>query len=308
MSDKWTLEDIPNLSGKVIIVTGANSGIGFEAAKQFAIKGAEIVLACRKIEKATKAYDKIKRRVPDVKLRIIQLDLASLRSVQQFSEEFRKIYSRLDVLVHNAGIMAAPYQKTEDGFESHFGVNHLGHFALTGHLFDLLTSTPMARVVNVSSNGHIYVKKMDFERLLYKDRKNYKEMDAYGYSKLANVMFTYELDRRFKKANINAIAVAAHPGSLHTNLARQWYYTILKLFVRIFLFPLMQSAKMGALPIIRASIDPNVKGAEYYGPRSLKGIRGYPVQVESSEASYNEEDAQKLWQLSEELTNVSFLI
>ena len=198
MKNKWTAENIPDLSGKVIIVTGANSGIGFEAAKEFARNGAETILACRSIEKATKALDRLKSEIPDAKAEIIQLDLASLKSIHKFAEKFKKDYSRLDVLVNNAGIMAVPYRKTEDGFESQVGINHLGHFALTSLLYDLLASTADARVVNVSSTGHT-MGKMDFDNFMYEDGEGYSRFEAYGRSKLANLLFTYELDRRFKR-------------------------------------------------------------------------------------------------------------
>ncbi len=303
MENKWTAENVPDLSGKVIIVTGANSGIGFEAAKEFVRNGAEIILACRNMEKARKALDRLKNEVPDAKIEVIQLDLASLKSIHKFAENFKKNYSRLNVLVNNAGIMAVPYRKTEDGFESQVGINHLGHFAMTGLLFDLLASTAGARVVNVSSNGH-RMGKMDFNNFIYEDGRGYSRFGAYGRSKLANLLFTYELDRRFKMVNINAIAVAAHPGTSNTNLMRGWYFQILKVFAYFF----TQSAAMGALPLIRAAVDPDVKGSDYYGPGGRGERRGYPVRVESSEDSHNEEDAKKLWEISEKYTSVKFPI
>jgi NAD(P)-dependent dehydrogenase (short-subunit alcohol dehydrogenase family) len=301
MNNKWTAKNIPDLSGKVFIVTGANSGIGFEAAKEFARNGAETILACRNMGKATKARDNIKKEIPDARVKVIQLDLASLRSIREFAEKFKKGYKRLDVLVNNAGIMAVPYQTTEDGFESHIGVNHLGHFALTALLHNVLLTTAGARVVTVSSNGH-RMGKMDFNNFIYEGGKGYSRIGAYGRSKLANLLFTYELDKRFKKANIKAIAVAAHPGSSNTNLGRAWYITIAKML----LFFMTQSAAMGALPTIRAAVDPDVKGAEYYGPEGRAEMRGHPVKVESSEASHNKKDAKQLWDISEKLTGVKF--
>lgn len=303
MGGKWTTDNIPDLTDKIMIVTGSNSGLGFEAAKEFTRKGAYTILACRNIMKATKALDRLRSEIPDAKAEVIQLDLASLKSIHKFAEKFKKDYSRLDVLVNNAGIMAVPYRTTEDGFESQVGINHLGHFALTSLLTDLLTSTAGARVVNVSSNGHKRGK-MDFDNFIYADGKGYSRFGAYGRSKLANLLFTYELDRRFKKANIDAIAVAAHPGVSNTNLGREWYFKILK----VFQFFIVQSAAMGALPEIRAAVDPEVKGAEYYGPEGRKGLKGHPVIVESNEASHNKEDAKKLWEVSEQLTGVKFSI
>jgi NAD(P)-dependent dehydrogenase (short-subunit alcohol dehydrogenase family) len=303
MSSTWTTDKIPDLTGKQIIVTGANSGIGFEATKEFARKGAETILACRNMDKAKKASDRIKKKIPEAKTVIMQLDLSSLKSVNDFAEEFEKNYSSLDVLLNNAGIMLVPYKTTSEGFESQVGVNHLGHFALTGLLYDLLTKTPGARVVNVSSNGH-RMGKMDFDNYIYKDGKGYSRLGAYGRSKLSNLLFTYELDRRFKTANIDAIAVAAHPGISNTNLIRQWYFKVLKPIV----FLTTQSAYMGALPSMRAATDLDVKGSEYYGPGGRGEQRGYPIRVESNGASHNKEDARSLWNLSEKLTGVSFPI
>ncbi|MFX0052403.1 MAG: oxidoreductase [Candidatus Hermodarchaeota archaeon] len=303
MIDKWTTDDIPDLTGKVIIVTGANSGVGFEAAKEFARKGAETILACRNMEKANKAANKIKKEIPKANTVVMHLDLSSLKSVHQFAEEFKAHYSQLNILLNNAGIMFVPYSTTEDGFETQVGINHFGHFALTGLLFDLLKNTPGARVANVSSNGHT-MGGMNFENFNYKAGKNYSRLGAYGRSKLANLLFTYELDRRFKKANINAIAVAAHPGLSNTNLVRQWYFRILKPLIWRVLFWRVQSAHMGSLPSLRAATDPSVSGGEYYGPR--KGSRGHPVKVESNSASHNRIDAKKLWELSEKLTGVKY--
>lgn len=298
---KWTAENIPDLTGKVIIVTGANSGIGWEAAREFAKNGAETILACRNMEKATRARNRIKSAIPDARAEIIHLDLAVLKSIHRFAEKFKKEFSRLDVLVNNAGIMAVPYRKTVDGFESQIGTNHLGHFALTALLSDLCATAAGARVVTVSSHGHS-MGTMDFDNFLYENGKGYSRIGAYARSKLANLLFTYELDRRFKKAHIDADAVAAHPGTSNTKLGRAWYFTVLRIVVFFF----AQSAAMGALPIIRAAVDPDVKGAEYYGPGGRAEMRGYPVRVESSEASHNEEDAKKLWELSEKLTGLKF--
>ncbi|MFW9905432.1 MAG: oxidoreductase [Candidatus Thorarchaeota archaeon] len=303
MKNKWTTDDIPDLSGKVAIVTGANSGIGLEAAKGLAQKGTETILACRNMEKAGKAANKIKNETPKGNTVVMQLDLNSLKSICEFVEEFKKQYSRLNILLNNAGIMFVPYRTTEDGFETQVGVNHLGHFALTGLLFELLKNTPGARVVNVSSNGHT-MGRMDFENFIYKDGTGYSRMGAYGRSKLANLLFTYELDRRFNEANIDAIAVAAHPGISNTNLIRQWYYKMIKPLLRITLFWWIQSAHMGSLPLLRAATDPNVVGGEYYGPEN--GSRGHPMKVESNSASHNQHDAKKLWELSERLTGVTF--
>ena len=301
----WTTEDIPDLTGKVIIVTGANSGIGFEAAREFTRNGAQTILACRNLEKGQTALDQIKVEIPDASAELMQLDLASLESIQQFVEAFKAKYDRLDVLLNNAGIMMVPYGKTEDGFEHQFGTNHLGHFALTGLLMDLLSKTADSRVVNVSSNGHRFGK-MDFDDLMYEENK-YSPIGAYARSKLANLLFTYELQRRFEAQDLDVIAVAAHPGNSGTNLGAHLeenpaYKIMQPIFGRM-----EQSAEMGALPSIRAAVDPDVAGAEYFGPNGTIQVKGYPVLVPSSKASHNQADALKLWEISEELTGMQYL-
>jgi NAD(P)-dependent dehydrogenase (short-subunit alcohol dehydrogenase family) len=301
----WTTSDMPDLTGKVAITTGANSGIGFEAAREFARKGAQTILACRNLEKGQAALDQIKAEIPDASAEVMQLDLARLESIRQFVEAFEAKYDRLDILLNNAGIMMVPYGKTEDGFERQFGINHLGHFALTGRLIDLLSKTADARVVNVSSNGHRFGK-IDFEDLMYEDKK-YSSIGAYARSKLANLLFTYELQRRFEAQDLDVIAVAAHPGNSDTNLgAHLVEYPAYKIMQPIF-GRMGQSAAMGALPSIRAAVDPDVAGAEYFGPDGKMEAKGYPVLVPSSKASHNQSDAQKLWEISEELTGVQYL-
>lgn len=302
---KWTAAAMPDLTGRVIVVTGANSGIGREAAREFARKGATTILASRNLEKARAALADIQADVAGAQVEIMELDLASLDSVRRFAAAFKAKYSQLDVLVNNAGIMMVPYGRTTDGFEQQFGTNHLGHFALTGLLFDRLASTPGARVVNVSSGGHRFGT-MDFENLMFADGQGYTPMKAYGRSKLANLLFTYELQRRFEALGIQAQALAAHPGVSDTNLANHllpgWAAPVLRpLFAR-----LVQSAAMGALPTLRAAVDPQASGGDYFGPDGPSERGGYPVKVSSNEASHNLADAQKLWQVSEQLTGVSF--
>ena len=305
LQEIWTAADIPDLTGKVIIVTGANSGIGYEAAKEFARKGAQTIMACRSMEKAEAALAMIQAEIPEAPTEIMMLDLTSLASVHKFAGEFKAKYDRLDVLVNNAGIMWAPYGVTEDGFESHFGTNHLGHFALTGLLIDLLLATPGSRVVSVSSTGH-RSGSMDFDNLMYEDGKGYQRQRAYGRSKLANLLFTYELQRRYEAIGADAMATAAHPGGSNTNLGYdvrdEWYMKWSKPLVD----RLIQGADMGALPTIRAAVDPEAKGGDYYGPGGFMEQGGYPVLVQSNKASHNVADAQKLWQVSEELTGVNF--
>jgi NAD(P)-dependent dehydrogenase (short-subunit alcohol dehydrogenase family) len=301
----WTTADMPDLTGKVMIVTGANSGIGYEAAKEFARKGAQTILACRSMDKAQFALDKIQIEIPDAQAEIMQLDLANMESVRQFAEAFKAKYDRLDVLLNNAGIMMVPYGVTEDGFERQFGTNHLGHFALTGLLIDLLSKTPDSRVVNVSSNGHRQGR-MDFDNLMFEDGKGYSPMRSYGRSKLANLLFTYELQRRFEDQNQDAIAVATHPGISETNLGAHLEERRAFKLMRPITARMGQSAAMGALPSIRAAVDPNVTGGQYLGPGSMMEMKGYPVLVVSSKASHDLADAQRLWEVSEELTGVTF--
>ena len=292
---------MPEQSGKVIVVTGANSGLGYESVKAFAMKGAEVILASRSVKKGDKARDTILDSVPEGRIRVMQLDLGDLSSVRDFADEFKKEYTRLDVLLNNAGIMMSPYFKTKDGFEGQLGINHLGHFALTGLLMDILLKTPGSRIVNVSSGAHRRGE-MDFSNLQFEDGEGYSPIRAYGRSKLANLLFTYELQRKLESAGRDTIAVAAHPGVAMTNLAR---YLEGKLFYKI-LYPFFkgfaQDQAMGALPQIRASVDPEVKGGEYYGPDGRNEMKGYPVKVPSSAAARNPEDAARLWEESVRLT------
>ncbi len=299
----WTTADIPDLSGKVIIVTGGNSGLGYESVKAFANKDAEIILACRSAEKGEKAKQEILKNKPDANIVVMPLDLADLASVRDFANKFTANYSKLDILMNNAGIMTPPYFKTKDGFEGQFGTNHLGHFALTGLLFGLLKKTPESRIVNTSSAAH-KAGKMDFSNLMYEDGKGYSRIRAYGRSKLANLLFTYELQRKLQDIDASIITLAAHPGGAKTNLdthmRRIWWIKVLIPLISAS----MQSQAMGALPQIRAAVDPEANGGTYYGPE--KGMKGYPVLVESNSRSHNLEDAARLWAVSEQLTGVSF--
>jgi NAD(P)-dependent dehydrogenase (short-subunit alcohol dehydrogenase family) len=302
-NNKWTKNDIPDLSGRIMVVTGGNSGLGFEAVKAFAENGAEVILASRSTEKGENA----KKEMGPVKgkIEVMQLDLMDFASIKSFAENFKKKYQKLDVLLNNAGIMTTPYFLTKDGLEAQNGTNHFGHFALTGQLFELIKNTPNSRIVNVSSMAHKQGK-MDFDNFLFEGGRGYSSMKSYGRSKLSNLLFTYELQRKIEAAGINSISVAAHPGVSNTNLAR---FLEDKLIYKI-LMPLMssfiQSQEMGALPEIRAAVDTNVQGGEYYGPNGFREMKGFPVKVPSNAASHNLEDAKKLWELSEKLTGVRF--
>ncbi len=305
MKEEWTANSIPDLSGRVIIVTGANSGIGLEAARELARKGAEVILASRDLNKAQAALQNIKNDIPQAKLEVIPLDLADLASVRKFAEEFKARYDRLDVLLNNAGIMLVPYGKTADGFERQFGTNHLGHFALTGLLIDLITKTPGSRVVNISSNAH-YGGNMDFGDLQFEDAE-YNSMGAYSRSKLANLLFTYELQRRFESRGLEAAALAAHPGISATGLADHFLQGRVVWLIQGLMNLFFQSAEMGALPGLRAATDPQARPGSYYGPGGKGERSGFPVVVSSNQASHNKEDAARLWEISEKLTGVSYL-
>jgi NAD(P)-dependent dehydrogenase (short-subunit alcohol dehydrogenase family) len=305
--DRWTTAQMPDLKGKVIIVTGGNSGTGYESVKAFAMKGAEVVLAGRSMERCQQASAEILKAVPDGKIDVMQLDLADLDSVKSFAAEFIKKYKKLDVLLNNAGIMMSPYFQTKDGFEGQFGTNHLGHFALTVQLMDVIRKTAGARVVNVSSGAHKRGE-MDFDNLQFENGRDYSPMKAYGRSKLANLLFTYELQRRFESVNSKAIAVAAHPGVARTNLGRYMEGKIIYKILYPFFKWISQDQSMGALPLIRASVDPEVKGGEYYGPDGRNEMKGYPILVQSNAASHNTADAARLWEESEKLTGVKSAI
>jgi NAD(P)-dependent dehydrogenase (short-subunit alcohol dehydrogenase family) len=295
---KWNLDSIPDQTGRVAVVTGANTGIGFETAAALASKNAKVVLACRNREKAETALKKIHERSPDARLEVIELDLGSLASVGRFAETFRAGHDHLDMLINNAGVMVPPLGRTEDGFELQFGCNHLGHFALAGRLMDLLVATPGARVVTVSSAAHRQGK-MDFDNL--NAETGYEKWPAYGQSKLANLLFTFELQRRLEQTGSDVIATAAHPGWTGTDLQR--HSSLIGFFNHFF----AQSPPMGALPTLRAATDLEAEGGDYYGPKGFFEMRGYPVQVGTTDAAKNELDARRLWQVSEKLTGVSFL-
>ena len=306
MNDKWTSVDIPDLMGKIVIVTGANSGIGYEAAREFTRKGAEVIVASRDPIKAERSILKIKEEIPGAKLEFIELNLANLDSVRKFAEKFKSKYNSLDILLNNAGIMLIPFGKTVDGFENTVGTNHLGHFALTGLLMDRLSTTPGARVVNVASNAH-YAGEMDFNNLLFENKLGYTPMKAYSRSKLANLLFTYELQRRFQSRGYDVSALAAHPGISATSLANHLFFNLISWLIQPMMKLIFQSSSMGALPSLRAAVDPKVLGGQYYGPDGKGEKSGYPIVVDSNSASKNEADARTLWQISEELTGIKYL-
>ncbi len=294
---------MPDQSGRIAIVTGANTGIGYHTAAVLARCGAHVVLAVRNPEKGNAALARIVAAQPRADVTLAELDLSSLDSVRAAAERLRANYPRIDLLINNAGVMYTPKQLTADGFEMQFGTNHLGHFALTGLLLDHLLGVRGSRVVTVSSNAHRFRASIHFDDLQWE--RSYDRIAAYGQSKLANLLFTYELQRRLAEQQKNTIAVAAHPGTSNTELTRN-LPTILKP-ANALLGPLLfQSAAMGALPTLRAATDPNVEGGQYYGPDGFGQQRGYPKLVESSGQSHDEELQRRLWAVSEELTGVTF--
>lgn len=293
----WIEENIPDLTGKTAIVTGANSGIGYETARALAAKHATVILACRNQAKGQAAAQQIGQAHPAAKAELMPLDLSDLASVRRFADQFTRRYDHLDMLINNAGVMAIPFGKTADGFEIQFGANHLGHFALTGLLLGHIIHTPKARVITISSGGHRFGK-MDFDNL--QGEKHYDRTSAYAQSKLANLIFTYELQRRFESVGVNALAAAAHPGWTATNLQVHWQ-TLQNLN------PFLgQTHKMGALPTLYAATAPDVRGGDYYGPGGWLELRGYPAKVRSSADSHDSAVAARLWKISDDLTGVQF--
>ena len=294
---QWTLDAIPDQTGRVAIVTGANTGIGFETAAALAAKGARVVLACRNPQKAEAALGRIQERTPDADLVFVDFDLASLASVEKCADVFRANHDRLDLLINNAGIMAVPLGHTVDGFELTFGCNHLWHFALTGRLVDLLQATRGARVVTVSSLTH-RMGVMDFENL--NAEKSYGKMAAYGQSKLANMLFHFELDRRLTAAGVPVSATAAHPGWTATNL--QDNAPLIRMLNPLF----SQQPADGALPTLYAATAEGVSGVDYYGPSRMFEMWGPPKPAVKSGRAQDDEVAERLWTISEELTGVRY--
>ena len=303
-TSNWTLTNVPDLSGKTIIVTGGNSGLGYHAVEAFASKNAQVIMASRNAQKAEQAKQQLLQLIPHAKIDVMKLDLTDLKSVKSFTVEFKQKYSQLHVLLNNAGIMMVPYSKTKDGLEMQLGTNHLGHFALTAQLMNVIKATPKSRIVNVSSMAH-KAGVMDFSNLQY-ENGGYSPFKSYARSKLANLLFTYELDSYLKVNNIDCIAVAAHPGVSDTHLfdhiAPKWVQSLLRPLMQLFIQP----ADMGALPEIRAAVDPQAQGADYYGPDGFNEMKGYPIKVQSNQLSHHKETAFELWKASEVLTGVSY--
>lgn len=294
---KWNERDIPAQHGRVAVVTGANTGLGYETARALADHGATVVLAVRDVAKGKQAAARMTGNVT-----VRQLDLSSMDSIHAAAADLRATYSGIDLLINNAGVMYTPKQTTRDGFELQFGTNHLGHFAFTGLLLDLLLPTADSRVVTVSSVAHRIQAAIRFDDL--QSERSYSRIAAYGQAKLANLMFTYELQRRLARHG-TTIATAAHPGLADTDLMRN-SPAALRLISPL-IAPLMsQKAELGALPTLRAATDPAALGGQYYGPDGLGGYRGSPQVVASSPESYDMTVHQRLWSVSEDLTGVKF--
>lgn len=299
---KWSEKQIKDLHHAVVIITGGNSGLGLEQAKVLARKGATVILAVRDTDRGYAAALAIRNAYPSATVEAMKLDLSDLESVRSFCSMFQENYKRLDILINNAGVMMPPHSLTKDGFELQFGVNHLGHFALTGLLLPVIMRTEYARVVTVSSLANSWKgTNIYFQDLQWST--HYDRQRAYSQSKLANILFAYELDRRWKAEGLYNLSLCAHPGWSVTNLQHHMN-GIMK---RIAHF-LSQPAEMGALPILRAATDPNVKGGEYFGPSGKNQRKGYPVQVESCSLTHDRMLAERLWKVSEELTGVTYPI
>jgi NAD(P)-dependent dehydrogenase (short-subunit alcohol dehydrogenase family) len=288
----------------VAIVTGANSGLGYVTARELARKGARVVIACRNDTRGKEAVARIIAAVPDADVDLRLLDLASLKEIRGFADGVASSYPRVDLLINNAGVMAIPRRETADGFEMQFGTNHLGHFALTGLLLPLLQDTGGARIVTVSSNAH-KPGRIDFDNLMHE--KRYSRWKVYSDTKLANLLFTYELHRRLSAAGAAAISVAAHPGTSATSLVRNstdnpLWGAVMSIGVRV----IGQSDEQGALPQLYAATAPDVQGGDYFGPDGIGEQRGYPKRVDSVRATKDEQTAKRLWTVSEELTGVTY--
>src|SRR5215467_10420648 len=271
MNARWTSDDVPGQHGRLAVVTGANTGLGFETAQVLAARGASVVLAVRDIEKGKRAAARIAAAAPGANVTVQRLDLAWLDSIRAAAGELRAQHPAIDLLINNAGVMFPPRQITGDGFELQFGTNQLGHFALTGLLLEQMLPVPGSRVVTVSSLGHRIQARINFDDL--QSERSYRRVAAYSQSKLANLMFTYELQRRLSGAG-TTIAVAAHPGLAGTELTRNSPAIAAFFYARV----ISQTAAMGALPVLRAATDPGVLGGQYYGPGGFLGARGYPKQ------------------------------
>ncbi|MFK7931004.1 MAG: oxidoreductase [Myxococcota bacterium] len=303
----WSAADVPDQTGRTVIVTGANSGLGLETTRVLAGKGATVIMACRSLGKAEAAQADVLASHPSAKLEVRSLDLADLSSIRGFAEAIKLDHPKVQLLINNAGIMAIPRSQTVDGFEMQLGTNHFGHFALTGLLLQHLAESGPARIVTVSSAAH-KMGRMHFDDLQLS--QSYGEWKSYGQSKLANLLFAFELDRRLRGADLGVTSLAAHPGYSNTNLqsvgpkvsGNKLMGAIMRLGNQV----MAQGADQGALPSLRAAIDPKAEGGQYYGPSGILEVAGPPVVVKANEHARDAADANRLWEISEELTGVRY--
>jgi NAD(P)-dependent dehydrogenase (short-subunit alcohol dehydrogenase family) len=307
MKKHWNLADMPDQSNKVVVVTGATNGLGYEMGKAFALKNATLIMAVRNPELGEARAAEFRALTKSGGVEVMHVDLGDLDTVRGFAESFKSRYDRLDVLMNNAGIMAVPYGKTKDGFERHIGVNYLGHFALTGLLLDVIKRSPGCRVVNTSS---ISEKTGNIRRLLadFNQERGYERWTSYGHSKLAMLMFAFELNRRFEQHGVNAAAIGAHPGFARTNLRTRGMTVepnLLHRYMNVFFEWMSADQAAGALPLLYAATDPEAEAGEYYGVHLL-GWRGYPAKNRPTRQAHNRELAQRLWETSEALTGVVY--
>lgn len=305
MGKIWTTDQMEKQQGTRVVITGASSGIGYETARAFAAKGAEVIMAIRNLKKGEEAARQLKKENPGAVLKLMKLDLSDLTSVRKFTQEFQQAYDSLDLLINNAGVMIPPFQKTKDGFELQFGSNHLGHFALTGLMLPMMSSVPSSRVVTLSSTA-IKGAKINFDNL--DGSKGYNKVKFYGQSKLANLLFAQELNVRLRASGSKTISLGSHPGRANTNLyslgSGKQTSLLMKIVVKLIG---TQSAEMGALPTLYAATAPTLKGGEYIGPDGKGGNKGYP-QIDPSVLNlYDPRVMKQLWDVSESLTGISFL-
>ncbi len=304
--DTWDLSDVPDQTGRTAVVTGATAGIGRETAKGLARAGAFVVLACRDRARADALASEIEREAYPGTALVVELDLASLASVERAAAAIRERVERIDLLINNAGVMSIPFARSVDGYELTFATNHLGHFALTGLLIDLLNGSSAARVVTVSSVAH---RRAEADLGAVNSEEAYTPGRAYDRSKLANLMFAYELQHRLAAAGAGTVSLACHPGIVRSDLWRtssRFERVLLSPALRPLTFWLAQDAAAGALPTLRAALDPAASGGEYYGPSGRFEYTGSPARVTSSPVSHDRDAQRKLWELSEELTGIAY--
>jgi NAD(P)-dependent dehydrogenase (short-subunit alcohol dehydrogenase family) len=299
MGNGWDAKDIPDQTGRTAIVTGANSGLGLVTARELARAGASVVMACRNLDRGHRAIEQLRAAVPEAQVQLDELDLASLASVRGFAERFRATHDGLDLLINNAGVMAPPRRRTADGFELQFGTNHLGHFALTNALLEKMEGTDDARVVTLSSTMH-KTGRINFDNL--NGDRHYFRWNAYGQSKLANLLFMLELDRRLRAAGSTVKSLAAHPGYAATNLQSAAAPMVDRLVMKLSTAVIAQNDEMGALPTLYAATQPGLEGGTYVGPGGFQEQRGHPKIVQPSGRARDPETARRLWEVSERMT------